>query len=33
MKNYKIKVTIENENDLIEILDEIIKLREQEKTR
>ena len=33
MKNYKIKVTIENENDLIEILYEIIKLREQEKTR
>ena len=31
MKNYKINITIEKENQLNDILDEIIKLKEQEK--
>lgn len=31
MKNYKINITIEKENQLNEILDEIIKLKQQEK--
>ena len=31
MKNYKINITIEKENQLNDILDEIIKLKKQEK--
>ena len=31
MKNYKINITIEKENQLNDILDEILKLKEQEK--
>ena len=31
MKSYKINITIEKENQLNDILDEIIKLKEQEK--